>query len=257
MKTVILCGGYGSRFGDDTKLKPKPLIEIGGMPIVCHIMHIYQSFGFREFVLALGYKSECFKDFFIQYPYRRNDLRIDFSRSLIEMPNPKPLDWIVHLMDTGLGTKTGGRLARLRDLIGGETFLATYGDGVADVDIGRLLEFHRRHGKLATITGVRPKGRFGTMNCEQAEVRSYREKEPEPDQWVNGGYFVFESGVLDWIEGDDTELERGVLEKLAEQGQLMVYKHDRFWGCMDNQIDRNELERLWEDGVAPWKLWNH
>lgn len=256
LKTVILCGGYGTRFGEETKLKPKPMIEIGGLPIVCHIMQIYHSFGFGEFVLALGYKGERIKDFFLQYPYRRNDLTIDFGQSRIEMPNPKRLDWVVHLIDTGIGTKTGGRLARLRDRIGGETFMATYGDGVADVDIVRLLEFHRSHGKLATVTGVRPKGRFGTMSCERSEVRSFREKEPEPDQWINGGFFVFEPGVLDWIEGDETELERDVLERLAARGQLMVYKHERFWGCMDNMADKSELERLWEDGAAPWKLWS-
>jgi glucose-1-phosphate cytidylyltransferase len=255
VKTVVLCGGYGTRFSEETRLRPKPLIEIGGLPIVIHILSNYRAHGFKEFVLALGYKGECIKDYFVQYPYRQNDLTIDFGRSRTEIRNTRELDWIVHLVDTGIGTMTGGRLARLKEQLGNETFMVTYGDGVADVDINELLQFHRAHGRLATVTAVRPKGRFGIMECEQSKVVSFREKVIDEGQWINGGFLVFEPQVLDLIDGDSVELERDVLTRLSAMGQLMAYEHTGFWQCMDTQHERLELERLWEEGAAPWKLW--
>ncbi|RCW43488.1 sugar phosphate nucleotidyltransferase [Paenibacillus prosopidis] len=245
MKTVILCGGLGTRFAEETDERPKPMIEIGGLPILSHILQIYEASGFHDFVLALGYKSEYIKSYFEGDPKMTR-----FRANAVHHENRN-----MELVDTGAGTMTGGRLAKVGYLLEGQTFMLTYGDGVCDIDMNELLSFHRSHGKLATVTAVRPKERFGVMRCEAGVVTSFREKIHAPDEWVNGGFFVFEPEVLEYIEGDSTELERSVLRQLSDIGQLMAYQHEGFWACMDTLHDKRELEQLWEGGKAPWKVW--
>jgi glucose-1-phosphate cytidylyltransferase len=251
-KIVLFAGGLGTRLGEETALKPKPMVEIGGLPILCHIMNGYAACGFKEFIIALGYKAEVIKQYFLNYVYLQNDFSIDMSSSAIEVKKRQEKDWIIHLVDTGLHSMTGGRLHRLRDQLNKETFMVTYGDGVSDIDVRRLLDFHRSHGKLATLTLVRPRARFGTVDLQGEQVIRFKEK-VETESWINGGFFVFEPGVLDYISRDDQVLESDILTRLAEDGLLMAYRHTGFWECMDTMRDKLHLESLWASGAAPWK----
>lgn len=252
MKVVILAGGAGTRLSEETTLKPKPMIEIGGKPILWHIMDIYGAHGFREFVVALGYKGEMIKEYFLHYFNLQSDLSISLKTGQVVAARNCYKDWTIHLIDTGLNSMTGGRVYGLRDRLRGETFMLTYGDGVSDVHIENLLAFHRSHGKLATITAVRPTPRFGGLHFDGDRVTEFTEKPQTGEGWINGGFFVFEPQVLDYLDGESTILEREPLENLARNGQLMAYKHHGFWQCMDTLRDKQILERLWESGDPPW-----
>lgn len=255
MKTVILCGGMGTRLSEETQLKPKPMVEIGGRPILWHIMKIYAHYGFKEFVLALGYKGEAIKDFFINYHPHTSDITVDLAKGAITYGNSTAEDWIVHLVNTGRATMTGGRLHRLEGLLRPEgTFMLTYGDGVIDLNINELLAFHRSHGRLATVTAVRPQARFGALDLSGDRVRGFREKPTGDGQWINGGFFVLHPSVIDRIEGDATIWEKEPMESLARDGHLMAYQHDGFWQPMDTLRDKRLLEDLWARGEAPWKI---
>jgi len=255
MKVVILAGGFGTRLQEETTMKPKPMVEIGGKPILWHIMNIYAAHGYKEFIIALGYKGEVIKNYFLNYYYLRNSFSIRLNNGHIDVYDSGREDWIVHLIDTGLHTETGGRIKRLAPWIGNETFMMTYGDGVANINIRELVAFHRRHGRLATVTAVRPPARFGGLSFEGDLVTRFIEKPQIGEGWINGGFFVLEPGVLDYIEGDETIFEREPLERLAQDRQLVAYRHDDFWQCMDTLRDVRLLESLWERGDAPWKVW--
>lgn len=256
IKVVILCGGLGTRLAEETHVKPKPLVEIGGLPILVHIMKLYGSQGFGEFELALGYKGEMIKHYMLHYPHYTRNLTIDMRSGAVSTSGSGGEDWIVHLTDTGERTMTGGRLRRLSRRLEGGTFMMTYGDGVGDIDLKALLEFHRSHGKLATVTTVRPPGRFGAMLTEGDAVKAFREKRDQDERWINGGFFVLEPQVLDYIKEDSDSLESDVLDLIAQDGQLMAYRHQGYWSCMDTIRDRQLLEELWAAGEAPWKVWN-
>lgn len=254
MKTVILCGGLGTRLSEETQLRPKPMVEVGGRPILWHIMKIYERFGMNDFVLALGYKGEYIKDYFLNYHPRMSDLTVHLKSGQVDYSNPTAEDWRVSLIDTGASTMTGGRLLRLRSqLESGGTFMLTYGDGVADVDIAALLAFHRSHGRLATVTAVRPTVRFGELTIKGEQVVNFQEKPQAGEGWINGGFFVFEPEIFDFIEGDATLLEREPLERIAQANQLMAYHHPGYWQCMDTIRDKQSLEELWATGNAPWR----
>lgn len=256
MRTVILCGGLGTRLAEETDVRPKPMVTVGGHPILWHILNLYGSYGFKKFALALGYKGEVIKEYFLNYYSLDSDLRIDLSSGDVEHLRPSRRDWQLELIDTGAESMTGGRLHRLETLLRPEgTFMLTYGDGVCDVDIDRLVAFHRAHGKLATVTAVRPPARFGGMVFDGDRVTEFREKPQTGEGWINGGFFVLEPEVFDYLDGDATVLEGAPLENLARDGQLMAYKHEGFWQCMDTVRDRQLLEGLWKDGSAPWKKW--
>jgi glucose-1-phosphate cytidylyltransferase len=255
MKTVILSGGYGTRIQEETAHKPKPMIEIGGRPMLWHIMSIYAAHGFNEFVIALGYRADTVRSYFLQYAQIHRDLTVRLADGDIAGHGRAAEDWTLHLIDTGDGTGTGGRLRRLRDWIGDDTFMLTYGDGVADVDITKLLAFHKAHGKLATITAVRPPSRFGGLRLEGDSVVEFEEKPQIGEGWINGGFFVLEPKVLDYIPADDTLWERGPLESLASAGELRAYRHEGFWQPMDTVRDMRLLESLWSERRAPWKVW--
>lgn len=253
MKTVLLCGGLGTRLSEETQLKPKPMVEIGGKPMLWHIMKIYEQYGFRDFILALGYKGEVVKDYFMQYHARQSNLCINLKSGKVEITDPSSEDWNVSLIDTGSLTMTGGRLLRLKQfLYNSGTFMITYGDGVSDVNIEELIKFHKSHGKLATVTAVRPPVRFGELILTGDHVNTFQEKPQAGEGWINGGYFVFEPEVFDYITDDTTLLEREPLEQLAQKGQLMAFKHTGFWQCMDTIRDRDFLQELWQSGQAPW-----
>lgn len=256
MKTIILCGGLGTRLGEETEYKPKPMIEIGGKPILWHIMKAYAYYGYKEFALALGYKSEVIKRYFLDYARVNSSLSVRLGSGDVMRHHPCQDDWTIHLMDTGQNTMTGGRILRLKELIGNETFMLTYGDGVTNIDIGKLVEFHKGHGKMATVSGVRPPARFGGLIFEDGRVAEFSEKPQVGEGWINGGYFVLEPEVMSYIEDDATFWERGPLERLASEGQLMAYCHDGFWQCMDTLRDLRTLEGLWSSGNPPWKVWN-
>jgi glucose-1-phosphate cytidylyltransferase len=252
---VILAGGLGTRLREETVVRPKPMVEIGSRPILWHIMKLYGHYGFRKFIVPVGYKGEMIKDYFLNYRNHQSDFTISLATGEITHHVNGAEDWEVTVADTGASTATGGRIKRVSPLIDGR-FMATYGDGVADIDIGRLLAFHEAHGRLATVTAVRPPARFGTLELDGASVRSFSEKPQAGAGWINGGFFVFDPGVLDYIEGDDTLLEREPLERLATNGQLMAYMHEGYWEPMDTQRDLEHLNRQWQDGSAPWKVWN-
>ena len=253
MKTVILCGGLGTRLSEETQVKPKPMVEIGGRPILWHIMKIYECHGFNEFMLALGYKGEQIKDYFLNYHARLSDLTVHLKNGQVDYSNPTAEDWRVSLIDTGGNTMTGGRLLRLKhNLQDGGTFMLTYGDGVSNVDVSALLSFHRAHGRLATVTAVRPSARFGGMHVNDGQVLDFTEKPQSGEGLVNGGFFVFEPGVFDYLTDDATVLEQSPLENLVRDAQLMAYEHTGYWQCMDTIRDRDALQGLWKSGRAPW-----
>ena len=256
MNVVILAGGKGTRLSEETVLRPKPMVEIGARPILWHIMKSYAHYGHTDFTLALGYKGDFIKEYFIDYYHHESDLTVDLKTGKVEAKGEDHLDWKVHLVDTGAETMTGGRLGRLRDDLYGETFMLTYGDGVADIDINSLLAFHRSHGKAATITAVRPSARFGSMIFDGDRVSEFKEKPQTGEGWINGGFFVFDKKVFDYISGDATVLEGAPLEGLAADGELVAYKHEGFWQCMDTMRDNKLLTDLWSGGGAPWKVWN-
>lgn len=256
MKTVILCGGLGTRLSEETHLKPKPMVEIGEKPILWHIMNIYSAHGFNEFILALGYKGEAVKKYFLNYYNFQSDLTISLKTGEITASKNCYRDWTVHLVDTGLNSMTGGRLYRLRDRLKGETFMLTYGDGVSNIDIDKLLKFHKSHGKIATITAVKPSARFGGMKFNGDRVIEFTEKPQTGEGWINGGFFVFEPGVFNCLRSEADVLEKEPLENLAKDGQLMAYKHEDFWQCMDTMRDKQLLEKLWAGNNAPWKIWD-
>jgi glucose-1-phosphate cytidylyltransferase len=255
MKVVILAGGLGTRLSEETATRPKPMVEIGGRPILWHLMKIYAAQGFDEFVVALGYKAEMVRHYFASYHETRNDITVHLKDGRVDVHDTATDAWTVHLIDTGLATGTGGRLRRLASRIGNEPFMMTYGDGVANIDIRKLLAHHRAHGKLATVTAVRPPGRFGGLNLDGDLVTKFAEKPQIGEGWINGGFFVLEPGVLDYIEDDDVTFEQEPLERLAAEGQLVAYRHPDFWQPMDTLRDVRLLESLWQGGRAPWKLW--
>jgi glucose-1-phosphate cytidylyltransferase len=257
LKVVILAGGYGTRISEESHLKPKPMIEVGEKPILWHIMKIYSHFGFNDFVICLGYKGYCIKEYFAHYFLHESDVTFDFrnmNQRVVHNNNAEP--WTVTLVNTGIETMTGGRVKRIQRYIGDEPFMLTYGDGVADVDISELVRYHKNHGKLATVTSVQPGGRFGSLNLGNCnEVLGFQEKPKGDGGWINGGFFVMESEVFDLIDGDSTILEKAPLERLAGRGELMAYKHTGFWQPMDTLRDKAHLDDLWKSESAPWKLW--
>jgi len=255
MKVAILAGGVGTRLAEETSVRPKPMIEIGGRPILWHIMQHYAGYNHREFIIALGYKGEYIKKYMTDYVSLHSSLTIDFrSGTVTRHGNHRP-EWTVHLVETGINTMTGGRVKRLAPYLGGETFFLTWGDGVSDVDLDDLLAFHRSHGKLLTVTAVRPPARFGHMQFDGNRVMEFSEKPQAAEGWINGGFFVAEPGIFDYIDGDDTPFERAPLEGLARDEQLMAYRHESFWQCMDTLRDKILLETLWDSGKPPWKTW--
>jgi glucose-1-phosphate cytidylyltransferase len=253
MKVILLAGGLGTRLSEETGLKPKPMVNVGRQPILWHIMSIYAHAGFKEFVVALGYLGEVIKSYFRDYCYRQQDLTIDLRSGQTTVHDAHMQDWVVHLIDTGPETQTGGRIKRLSRWIGNETFFMTYGDGVANVDVAELLAFHRRHGRAATVTAVRPPARFGGLAFDGDKVVEFVEKPQIGEGWINGGFFVLEPRVLDYIDGDATIFEREPLERLANDGELVAYRHEGFWQCMDTLRDVRLLNGLWESGEAPWR----
>lgn len=256
MKAVILAGGFGSRLSEETVMKPKPLVEVGGRPILWHIMQIYAQHGVEDFAIALGYKGEMIKRYFTEFSHLQGDMTVDLSSGQIERHTraTSTENWKIDLIETGLKTHTGGRLRRLAPLLT-ETFMATYGDGVSNVDITKLLEFHRSHGKLATLTAVRPPARFGALEFDGDTITEFHEKPQTGEGWINGGFFVLEPEVLDYIESDKIDFSKEPLQQLAKDGQLAAYRHGDFWQCMDTLRDKKHLERLWDSGDAPWKVW--
>lgn len=257
MKVVILAGGFGTRISEESHLKPKPMIEIGGKPILWHIMKLYSHHGFNDFIICGGYKQEIIKDFFASYFIRNSDVTFDLTDSKnIVIHNNVSESWKVTVVDTGLHTMTGGRVKRIKDYIGNNSFLLTYGDGVSDLDIGKLVEFHKKNKKLVTISAVQPEGRFGIIEMdEKGRVHSFREKAKEDSGWINVGFMVCEPEMINFIEGDRTILEKEPLEQLINLEQLICYKHDGFWQCMDTVRDKEKLENLIEKGKAPWITW--
>jgi glucose-1-phosphate cytidylyltransferase len=260
MKAVILAGGLGTRLSEETGVLPKPMVRIGGLPIIWHIMKLYSAYGIDDFVVCCGYRGEVIKEYFLTYAHRASDLTVDIGRNEIEVHRSPEEKWRVTLVDTGLDTMTGGRIERIREHVDGGTFCLTYGDGLADVDLGRLLDFHHDHGTLATLTAVRPPGRFGALGLEPGETRVSRfEEKPRAGDddraWINGGFFVLEPGIFDYLDGDATVWEREPLERLARDGQLSAYRHAGFWQPMDTLHDKTLLDGLWEGGGAPWRVW--
>jgi len=256
MKVAILAGGKGSRLTEETKIRPKPMIEIGGKPILWHIMMHYYHHGYRDFIIALGYKGEYIKKYMADFNTLNNDLLIKFKNGKVSVLNSENPDWKVDLVDTGLNTMTGGRIKRLKPYIYNQTFMLTWGDGVSNVDLDKLLAFHRSHGKLATLTAVRPPARYGFMKFNGDLITQFAEKPQIGAGWINGAYFVLEPQIFDYIDGDETQWEKEPLERLARDGQLMAYKHTDFWQCMDTLREKYILENIWESGKAPWKTWN-
>jgi len=256
VKVVILAGGLGTRLAEETVVVPKPMVEIGGWPILWHIMRIYAEQQFDEFVIALGYKGEAIKRYFFDYQALRGSLTIDLATRHVTPHDRQPDSWKIHLVETGADTNTGGRVLRLRAFLQDETFMLTYGDGVADVDLRAVLAFHHGHGKLATVTAVRPPARFGGLTIDDSSaVKTFSEKPQIGEGWINGGFMVLEPGIFKYLAEDDSSLEADALESIAADGQLMAYRHPGFWQCMDTLRDKRQLEHLWTSGSAPWKLW--
>ena len=257
MKTVILAGGFGTRIYEESHLKPKPMIEIGEKPILWHIMKSYSAHGLNDFIICCGYKQYIIKEYFANYYLHNSDITFDFrDKNSMEIHNNTAEPWRVTLVDTGLNTMTGGRVKRIQPYTGNEAFTLTYGDGVSDVDIGKLVEFHKSHGKIATITTVNVGQRFGVLEVEKdGTISAFREKSDDDGSFINGGFMVLDPKVFDYIDGDDTVLERAPLERLASEGQLMAYKHEGFWQCMDTQRDKQKLDELWISQKAPWRKW--
>jgi glucose-1-phosphate cytidylyltransferase len=256
MKVVILAGGIGARLSEETDARPKPMVEIGGKPILWHIMKIYSRFGHSEFIICLGYKGYVIKEYFHHYFLHQSDVTIDLEKNSAEYHNPKAEPWKITLVDTGLSTMTGGRIRRIRSYVANEPFMATYGDGVGDVDLDALLAFHHKIGKTVTVTAVQPSGRFGALEIDgQGCVRSFVEKPAGDNAWINGGFFVMQPEVFDSIDGDDTILERDPLQRLAARGEFAAYRHKGFWQAMDTLREKRQLEEIWNTGKAPWKAW--
>jgi glucose-1-phosphate cytidylyltransferase len=255
MRVVILAGGRGTRLAEETASRPKPMVEIGGKPILWHIMHIYAAHGYREFLVACGYKGEMIKEYFRNFVVHNSDYVVDLRDGSFRVLNSSAIDWRIGVVDTGLDTQTGGRILRLKEWIGDGTFMVTYGDGVSEIDVRALVEFHRSHGRLATVTAVHPPARFGALALDGERVRAFDEKPQTHEGWINGGFFVFESGLFEYLSGDDSILERETLARLAADGQLMAYRHYGFWSPMDTLREKHMLEELWGSGRAPWKVW--
>lgn len=255
MKTVILAGGLGTRLAEETGLRPKPMVEIGGQPILWHILKLYSHHGFNEFCVALGYKGDFIKRHFLDYAEIQGSMTIDLSGDRPEVRRPAHDNWILNLVETGDQTNTGGRVKRMQPWIDGQPFMVTYGDGVSNVDLRALVDFHRSHGKIATMTAVRPSARFGRLEFEGNMVCGFAEKPQSAEGWINGGFMVFEPEVFDYLDGDHSSLEAHALERLAADGQLAAFRHTSFWQCMDTLHDKRMLEDLWQEGQAPWKVW--
>jgi len=257
VKVVLLAGGYGTRISEETEIKPKPMVEIGGKPILWHIMKIYSFHGFNDFIVCLGYKGYVIKEYFANYFLHMADVTFDIGRNEMVVHNKHAEPWKVTLVDTGHETMTGGRIKRVIGYTGTDTFMTTYGDGVSNVDIGMLLQHHEASGRIATLTAVQPTGRFGTIDIgKKSLVRTFVEKSRVSGTWINAGFFVFESKIFDYIEGDETSLEKQTLVRLTNEGQLSSFKHESFWKPMDTLRDKHELSNLWASGKAPWKVWN-
>lgn len=256
MKVVILCGGMGTRLAEETGVLPKPMVEIGGKPILWHIMNIYSHYGYNEFVLALGYKGEKIKEYFLNYYNLESNLTIDMRTGNVIASRNCYREWIIHLVDTGLYTMTGGRLKKLTAQLKGQPFMVTYGDGIGNIDIQCLVDFHHRKGKIGTVTAVKPTARFGGIKCQNDIITAFEEKPQSGEGLINGGFFVFEPDILDMIEDDKTILEHEPLENLVRNNQLAAYRHEGYWQCMDTLREKQLLQKLWESGEAPWKIWN-
>jgi glucose-1-phosphate cytidylyltransferase len=255
MKVAILAGGLGTRLSEETIVKPKPMVEVGGKPILWHIMNIYASHGYKEFVIALGYKGEIIKDYFLNYHYHSHSLTVQLKTGDIKIHNNEGEDWVVHLLDTGANSNTGGRVKQAAEFIGNEPFMLTYGDGVSNVNIPQLIEFHKEQNKLVTMTAVRPPARFGQMIIEDRRVVQFKEKPQIAEGWINGGFFVLQPEIIKYIKGDQTAWEYESLEIIAEDGQLSAYQHEGFWQSMDTIRDVHLLNKLWQEEKAPWKIW--
>ncbi len=255
MKTIILAGGYGTRISEESQYRPKPMIEIGGKPILWHIMKEYSHFGYNEFIICAGYKQHIIKEYFSNYVLYNSDLTFDFQQRRVTPHNNAAEDWHVTVVDTGLNTMTGGRLKRVEPYIGNETFMLTYGDGVCDVPINKLVAFHQRKGKIATLTAVHPESRFGFLDMADDVVTAFREKSRRDTGYINGGYMVLEPDIFSYLEDDSTIFEKAPMERLVVEGEIAAFKHDGFWQCMDTLREQQYLESLWEKGAAPWKTW--
>lgn len=255
MKVAILAGGVGSRLSEETTIKPKPMVEIGGKPILWHILMHYAHYGYKDFVIALGYKGEVIKKYMVDYCNLNSNLTVNLGTGEVKVHDKFKVDWKVELIDTGMATLTGGRIKRLAPYLGNETFMLTWGDGVSDVNLHELLKFHKSHGKFATLSAVHPTARFGHLELDGNQIVEFSEKPQTKEGWINGAFFVLEPGIFDYIDGDETQWEREPLEGLARDGQLMAYRHNSFWQCMDTLRDKKLLEDLWQAGNAPWKIW--
>jgi len=255
MKVAILAGGAGSRLAEETHRIPKPMVEIGGKPILWHIMRHYEHYGFKDFVIALGYKGEIIKKYMVDYCALNSNIKVNLQTGSFDMYGGAKPDWNVELIDTGMPTMTGGRIKRLAPYLNGDTFMLTWGDGVSNINLHELLAFHRAHGKLATLTAVRPPARYGHMDFDGDRIISFNEKPQTGEGWINGAFFVLEPQIFDYIDGDLTQWEKEPLENLAQDGQLMAYRHTSFWQCMDTLREKHILETLWQSGNPPWKVW--
>jgi glucose-1-phosphate cytidylyltransferase len=256
MKVIILAGGKGTRLAEETTVRPKPMVEIGGKPLLWHLMKVYAANGFTEFLVACGYKGEMIKEYFHNFPIHSSDYFIDLATGTRTELNGTGINWRVGLIDTGLETNTGGRILRLREMIGDEPFMVTYGDGLGNINVCALAEFHRAHGKIATVTAVRPPSRFGNLTLKGNTVSEFAEKPQAHEGWINGGFFVFSPGIFDYLSDDDTCLEQEPLERLSKEHELMAFRHSGFWQPMDTLREKQLLESLWQNGQAPWKTWN-
>jgi glucose-1-phosphate cytidylyltransferase len=255
MKVVILAGGFGTRLAEETEARPKPMVEIGGKPILWHIMQHYGRYGFKEFYVALGYKGEFIKRFFLEHHTLSGDISVDLGTGKATVTSPAVADWVVNLIETGESTLTGGRIKRLEGFLRSTPFMVTYGDGVSNIPLDELIAFHRKQGRLGTVTAVRPPARFGGISFDGDRVAGFSEKSQIQEGWINGGFMVFEPGVFRYLKGDEAVLEIDLLERLAEDGQLSAFRHEGFWQCMDTLRDKRYLEKLWEGGIPPWKTW--